>query len=126
MSFLGWTAVLGKLLAGEDLDRDQARWAMREVMSGNASPGQLGAFMVALRAKGETVAELAGMVDVMLENTLVLDTGSDAVDIVGTGGDLAGTVNISSMAAIVAARQDLLPAERCHHRLLPPHQRVLG
>jgi anthranilate phosphoribosyltransferase len=103
MSFLGWTAVLGKLLAGENLDRDQARWAMREVMSGNATPAQLGAFMLALRAKGETVDELAGMVDVMLENTLLLDTGTDAVDIVGTGGDLAGTVNISSMAAIVTA-----------------------
>jgi anthranilate phosphoribosyltransferase len=103
MSFLGWAAVLGKLLAGENLDRDQARWAMREVMSGNATPGQLGAFMLALRSKGETVAELAGMVDVMLENTLALDTGSDAVDIVGTGGDLAGTVNISSMASIVVA-----------------------
>ncbi len=103
MSFLGWTTVLGKLLAKENLDRDQARWAMREVMSGNATPGQLGAFMMAMRAKGETVDELAGMVDVMLENSLVLQTGSAAVDIVGTGGDLAGTVNISSMAAIITA-----------------------
>lgn len=103
MSFLGWSAVLGRLLARENLDRDQARWAMREVMSGNATPGQLGAFMMALRAKGETVDELAGMVDVMLENSLILQTGSEAVDIVGTGGDLAGTVNISSMAAIITA-----------------------
>ncbi len=76
---------------------------MREVMSGDATPGQLGAFMMALRAKGETVDELAGMVDVMLENSLILQTGSEAVDIVGTGGDLAGTVNISSMAAIITA-----------------------
>lgn len=103
MSFLGWSTVLGRLLAGENLDRDQARWAMREVMSGNATAGQLGAFMMALRAKGETVDELAGMVDVMLENSLILQTGSKAVDIVGTGGDLAGTVNISSMAAIITA-----------------------
>lgn len=59
--------------------------------------------MMAMRAKGETVNELAGMVDVMLENSVILDTGSAAVDIVGTGGDQAGTVNISSMAAIVTA-----------------------
>jgi anthranilate phosphoribosyltransferase len=72
-------------------------------MSGEASEAQIGAFMMALRSKGETVAELAGLVDVMLENSVLLDTGEDAVDIVGTGGDLVGTVNISSMASIVAA-----------------------
>ena len=59
--------------------------------------------MLALRAKGETVGELAGLVDVMLKNAVVLETGNDAVDIVGTGGDLVGTVNISSMASILVA-----------------------
>ena len=59
--------------------------------------------MMALRSKGETVAELAGLVDVMLDNAVLLNTGSDAVDIVGTGGDLVGTVNISSMASVVTA-----------------------
>lgn len=98
-----WPEILGNLLAGEDLNREQAHWAMREVMGGSASEAQLGAFMIALRAKGETVGELAGMVDVMLENCVILDTGSDAVDIVGTGGDLVGTVNISTMASILAA-----------------------
>jgi anthranilate phosphoribosyltransferase len=72
-------------------------------MAGDASESQIGAFMMALRSKGETVAELAGLVDVMLANAVLLDTGSDAVDIVGTGGDLVGTVNISSMASIVTA-----------------------
>lgn len=72
-------------------------------MAGDATPAQIGAFMLALRAKGETVAELAGLVDVMLQNAVVLDTGSDALDIVGTGGDLVGTVNISSMASVVAS-----------------------
>ena len=72
-------------------------------MAGEASEGQIGAFMMALRSKGETVEELSGLVDVMLENALLLETGSDAVDIVGTGGDLVGTVNISSMASIVAS-----------------------
>lgn len=98
-----WPQVLTDLLAGEDLSRASAGWAMRQVMSGDASEGQIGAFMMALRSKGETVEELAGLVDVMLDNAVVLDTGSDALDIVGTGGDLVGTVNISSMAAIVSA-----------------------
>jgi anthranilate phosphoribosyltransferase len=76
---------------------------MRQIMSGEASEAQIGAFMMALRSKGETVHELAGLVDVMLDNAVLLDTGADAVDIVGTGGDLVGTVNVSSMASIVAS-----------------------
>ncbi|MEY4989783.1 MAG: anthranilate phosphoribosyltransferase [Actinomycetota bacterium] len=103
MQILTWPAVLSSLLAGEDLSRESASWAMRQIMSGEASEAQIGAFMMALRSKGETVGELAGLVDVMLDNAVLLDTGSDAVDIVGTGGDLVGTVNISSMAAIVTA-----------------------
>ncbi len=95
--------ILSSLLAGEDLSRHSAGWAMRQIMAGDASEGQIGAFMMALRSKGETVEELAGLVDVMLDNAVLLDTGSDALDIVGTGGDLVGTVNISSMASIVAA-----------------------
>ena len=98
-----WQVVLSALLAGEDLSREGSSWAMRQIMSGEASEGQIGAFMMALRSKGETVDELSGLVDVMLENAVLLDTGNDAVDIVGTGGDLIGTVNISSMASIVAA-----------------------
>jgi len=103
MTNFSWPLVLSSLLAGEDLSRDIAAWAMSEIMAGDATPAQIGAFMLALRAKGETVAELAGLVDVMLQNAVVLDTGSDALDIVGTGGDLVGTVNISSMASVVAA-----------------------
>ncbi len=76
---------------------------MAEIMSGEASEAQVGAFMMALRSKGESVDELAGLVDVMLQHAVLLNTGSDAVDIVGTGGDLAGTVNVSSMAAILTA-----------------------
>lgn len=103
MSEFSWSLILSRLLAGEDLSRESASWAMREIMSGEATPSQIGAFMLALRSKGETVSELSGLVDVMLENALLLDTGNDAVDIVGTGGDLLGTVNISSMASIVAS-----------------------
>lgn len=103
MQNLTWPEVLSSLLAGEDLARESASWAMRQIMNGEASEAQIGAFMMALRSKGETVGELAGLVDVMLDNAVLLDTGSDAVDIVGTGGDLVGTVNISSMASIVTA-----------------------
>ena len=102
-SLQSWPAILGSLLAGENLSRENSSWAMREIMSGNATPAQMGAFMLALRSKGETVQELAGLVDVMLDNAVILDTGDQAVDIVGTGGDLVGTVNISSMASIVAS-----------------------
>jgi anthranilate phosphoribosyltransferase len=98
-----WPQILGKLLNSEALDRSEADWAMVQIMSGDATEAQVGAFMLALRSKGETVDELAGLVDVMLRNAVILDTGNDAVDIVGTGGDLVGTVNVSSMASILTA-----------------------
>lgn len=98
-----WPEILGKLLNKDDLSRDESSWAMREIMGGEAPESVVGAFMMALRSKGESVAELAGLVDVMLQHSVILDTGDDAVDIVGTGGDLVGTVNISSMASIVTA-----------------------
>lgn len=100
---LNWPAILGKLLLKNDLERVEANWAMREIMAGDATEAQVGAFMMALRSKGETVAELSGLVDVMLQNAVILSTGPDAVDIVGTGGDLHGTVNVSSMASILTA-----------------------
>jgi anthranilate phosphoribosyltransferase len=98
-----WPRLLGKLLEKGNLDRAEASWAMSQIMVGEASEAQMGAFMLALRSKGETVDELAGLVDVMLQHSVILDTGSHAVDIVGTGGDLVGTVNISSMSSIVAS-----------------------
>lgn len=98
-----WPDILGKLLNKDALDRNEADWAMSQIMAGDASESQVGAFMLALRSKGETVDELAGLVDVMLRNAVILDTGDQAVDIVGTGGDMVGTVNISSMAAILTA-----------------------
>lgn len=98
-----WPQILTILLEKSDLNREQASWAMREIMSGEASESQVGAFMMALRSKGESVDELAGLVDVMLDHAVILDTGSDAIDIVGTGGDMVGTVNVSTMASIVAS-----------------------
>jgi anthranilate phosphoribosyltransferase len=100
---LNWPSILAKLLAKSDLDRSEAAWAMTQIMSGEAAEAQIGAFMMALRSKGESVDELAGLVDVMLDHSVLLTTGNDAVDIVGTGGDLAGTVNVSSMAAVLCS-----------------------
>jgi anthranilate phosphoribosyltransferase len=100
---VSWPSILAKLIAKQDLDRQEANWAMTQIMAGDSSEAEIAAFMLALRSKGETVSELAGLVDVMLKQAVLLDTGNDALDIVGTGGDLVGTVNVSSMASILAA-----------------------
>ena len=76
---------------------------MQQVMEGAATPAQLGAFLVALKSKGETVDEIVGFRDAILAQAVQLDVDSFALDIVGTGGDRFGTVNISTMASIVAA-----------------------
>ncbi|MGW6914011.1 anthranilate phosphoribosyltransferase [Kitasatospora sp. NPDC054939] len=98
-----WPDVLSALLRGDDLDRADTAWAMDRIMSGEASPVQVAGFMVALRAKGETVDEISGLVDAMYAHAEPLHIPGPAVDIVGTGGDRAKTVNISTMSAIVAA-----------------------
>ncbi len=98
-----WPDLITALVAGEHLSAAQTGWAMDQVMSGLASPVQLAGFLVALRAKGETVAELTGLADVMLEHAVRVDLPDDVVDIVGTGGDRARTVNISTMASLVVA-----------------------
>lgn len=98
-----WPDVLASLLAGRDLDARTASWAMARIMSGEAAPTQVAAFAVALRAKGETVAELAGIADEMLAHALRITVPDPSLDIVGTGGDRAHTVNISTMAALVCA-----------------------
>ena len=98
-----WPLLLGSLLRGESLSTTDAAWAMREVMTGSASPAQIAAFAVALRAKGETAAEVAGLVHVMLEEAVQVAVPIRVVDTCGTGGDGAHTVNISTMAALVVA-----------------------
>ncbi|WP_460766793.1 anthranilate phosphoribosyltransferase [Mariniluteicoccus flavus] len=100
---LRWPDVLTGLVTGRDLTRDEARWAMREILEGHASPVQLAAFAVALRAKGETVGELESLAEVMLELATPITLDREAVDVVGTGGDRANTVNISTMAAVTVA-----------------------
>lgn len=98
-----WTSILEDLDARRNLTREQNSWALSEIMSGQAPEAEVSKFLVALRTKGETVDELAGLVDTMLQNCLQLETGNDAVDIVGTGGDMIGTVNVSTMASILTA-----------------------
>ncbi|WP_206422706.1 anthranilate phosphoribosyltransferase [Nocardioides pantholopis] len=98
-----WPEVLGALVAGADLDGDQTAWAMGEILAGAASPAQVAGFAVALRAKGETIAEITGLVDAMYAAATPFDVPGRLLDIVGTGGDRSFSVNISSMSAVVAA-----------------------
>ena len=98
-----WPAVLSTLLAGDALSRADAEWAMGEVMDGNATPVQIAGFAVALRAKGETASEVAGLVASMLARSRPCVVDGPIVDTCGTGGDRSHTVNISTMAALVVA-----------------------
>lgn len=98
-----FAGLLAALVAGEDLGKERAAWAMDQVMTGEITPVQLAGFLVALRVKGETVDELDGLVESMLGHATRIDVPGPAVDLVGTGGDGAHTVNISTMAAVVLA-----------------------
>ncbi|MBQ1087852.1 anthranilate phosphoribosyltransferase [Streptomyces sp. B93] len=98
-----WPVLLNGLLDGQDLSADATAWAMGRIMSGEATDAQIAGFAVALRAKGETVEEISGMVRTMYEHANVIEVPGDTVDIVGTGGDGAKTVNISTMSSIVIA-----------------------
>ncbi len=98
-----WPQTISTLLDGEDLSVSHATWAMNDIVSGEVTDAQLAGFLVALRAKGETVDEVVGFRDAVLHNAVALPVPSRALDIVGTGGDNHKTVNVSSMASIVCA-----------------------
>lgn len=98
-----WPAIITALLEGEDLSVSDAAWCMEQVMTGAASQAQLAGFLVALRVKGETVDEIVGFRDAILEHAVPLPVDPMALDIVGTGGDRFGTVNVSTMASVIAA-----------------------
>ncbi|MEJ7834375.1 MAG: anthranilate phosphoribosyltransferase, partial [Nocardioides sp.] len=98
-----WPDVLGALVLGSDLTAGQATWAMGEILAGEATPAQIAGFAVALRAKGETVEELLGLVEAMYAVSTPIAVEGRLLDVVGTGGDRSMSVNISTMAAIVAA-----------------------
>ena len=98
-----WPGLLTQLTAGAGLSSGETAWAMAEIMAGDATPAQIAAFAVLLRAKGETPDELAGLVGTMLDRATPVHVDGRAVDVVGTGADRAHTVNISTMAALVVA-----------------------
>ncbi len=103
MSGHTWPEVLSSLVGRTDLTSEQTAWAMGEILTGAATPVQVAGFAVSLRSKGETVAELQGLVDAMYEHATPLEVEGRTLDVVGTGGDRSFSVNISTMAAIVAA-----------------------
>ncbi len=98
-----WPGLLGQLIDGETLPADAAAWAMSEIMEGAATPAQIAGFGIALRMKGEQPAEVDGLASAMLRLATPLNISGRLTDLVGTGGDRARTVNISTMGAIVAA-----------------------
>jgi anthranilate phosphoribosyltransferase len=103
MTEFSWPGVLGPLTGGADLSQEQAHAAMTEIMAGRAEPTQIAAFIVSLRAKGETVDEMVGLVTAMYDVAVTVDVGVPVVDTAGTGGDSSGTFNISTTAALIAA-----------------------
>ncbi|MHC4502272.1 MAG: anthranilate phosphoribosyltransferase, partial [Planctomycetota bacterium] len=95
--------ILPKVIDGKDLTREEAAGAMETIMSGEATPAQIGAFLIALRMKGETSEEIAGCAEVMRRHATRVRASGTVIDTCGTGGDESGTFNISTAAALVAA-----------------------
>src|SRR5690348_12755157 len=96
-----WPELLSTLLRGEHLAAADTAWAMSQIMSGDATSAQIAGFALSLRAKGETADEVAGMAGTMVDFANPVPPIGEALDIVGSGGDRAHTVNISTMAAVV-------------------------
>ena len=95
--------LMAKVASGDTLEAAEAEAAFDIIMSGDASPAQIGAFLMALRVRGETVEEITGAVSIMRAKALKVTAPADAIDVVGTGGDASGTFNISTSAALVVA-----------------------
>jgi anthranilate phosphoribosyltransferase len=98
-----WPALIRALIQGQQLSASQTAWAMNEIMDGAASPAQIAGFGVGLRAKGETPEEMSGLAAGMLAHATPITIPGPVTDLVGSGGDGAHTVNVSTMATIVAA-----------------------
>ncbi|WP_312917207.1 anthranilate phosphoribosyltransferase, partial [Kocuria sp.] len=98
-----WPDVLTSLSRGEDLSWDQSYWAMDNIMAGEVPDTVVAGFLMALRTKGESVAELNGLADAMVAHARPISVPAPALDIVGTGGDRLSSVNISTMSALVCA-----------------------
>ena len=104
--------LIGRVADGGTLGEDEAETAFDIIMSGNATPAQIGAFLMALRLRGETVGEITGAARAMRAKAHIIEAPEGAMDIVGTGGDGTGTLNISTASAIVVAG--------CRTRSRPP------
>src|SRR6201981_3792720 len=98
-----WPALLSALIRGDSLTADESEWAMNEIMEGAATPSQIAGFGIALRIKGTSVAEMTGLARSMLAHATPISLPGRLTDLVGTGGDGARTVNVSTMGTIVAA-----------------------
>lgn len=98
-----WPALIGALIRSDTLTAEETAWAMNEIMDGAATPSQIAGFAVALRMKGETVGEVSGLAEAMLGHAMPISVPGPITDLVGTGGDGAHTVNISTMGTITAA-----------------------
>ena len=96
-------SLIAKAADGTPLSRDEAREAFDIIMSGAATPSQIGGFLMALRVRGESIDEIAGAVATMRAKMLPVDAPANAVDVVGTGGDASGSYNISTCSAFVVA-----------------------
>jgi anthranilate phosphoribosyltransferase len=109
--------LLAKAADGKSLSRDEAQTAFNILMSGEATPSQIGGLLMALRVRGETVDEITGAVTVMRDKMLRVAAPVDAIDIVGTGGDASGSYNISTCAAFIAAGAGLKIAKHGNRAL---------
>jgi anthranilate phosphoribosyltransferase len=96
-------ALIGKVATGATLGRDEAAGAFEQMMAGEATPSQMGALLMALRVRGETIDEITGAVTTMRSKMLRVEAPPDAIDVVGTGGDASGSFNISTCAALIVA-----------------------
>src|SRR5258708_8513378 len=96
-------SIIGKVATGATLSRDEAASAFDSMMSGEATPSQMGGLLMALRVRGETVDEITGAVSAMRAKMLRVEAPADAVDVVGTGGDGSGSVNVSTCASLIVA-----------------------
>src|SRR5215216_861035 len=110
-------SIIGKVATGATLSREEASAAFDSLMSGEATPSQIGGLLMALRVRGETVDEITGAVETMREKMLRVEAPEDAIDIVGTGGDASGSYNISTCAAFIAAGAGLKVAKHGNRAL---------
>ena len=117
---------LGQIASGHDLTGEEMRSVMRQIMTGEATPAQIGAFLMGMRVKGESVGEIAAAVSILREKMVPVEAPEGAIDIVGTGGDGAGTLNISTATSIVVASAGIPVAKHGNRALSarsPAHRR---